>query len=320
MSKVLVTGGMGDVGTALLVELRRAGHSVRCLDRKTRLNMLNAARLRRKGIQVQWCDVRRPADVERSIAGQDAVIHLAAILPPRSEIDPVRARSVTVEGTRNVVNAVRSQPVQPRLVYVSSLAVFGRTDDRPPPRTATDPVQPFDHYTHHKVEAESIVRTSGVPWCIRRLGVVVPIGRFTREPRLLLREMFEVPLDQRIECVHVEDVARALTKALDCDEALCQTLLIGGGPKCQISHREFVERTLEEVGIGALPAEAYGTVPYHTDWLDTAESERLLHYQRHTFEDFLLETRRSVGPWRMAILMLRPLVRWIMLRQSAYLP
>jgi hypothetical protein len=68
-----------------------------------------------------------------------------------------------------------------------------------------------------------------------------------------------------------------------------------------------------------LPAEAFSSVPYHTDWLDTSESERLLHYQRHSFEDFVHETRRSIGPARMAMQLLRPLVRRVVLRQSRYL-
>jgi nucleoside-diphosphate-sugar epimerase len=318
VARVLVTGGLGDVGSRLLVELVGAGHSVLCLDRKTPWNLATAALLGRRGVHVRWGDVRRPDDVEAAVRGQYAVIHLAAILPPRSEIDPDRAYSVTVTGTRNVVNAVRAEPSRPRLIYVSSLAVFGRTNDRPPPRRATDPVQPFDHYTRQKVEAELVVRASEVAWSIVRLGAVVPIGRLVRDP-LVIREMFEIPLAQRIECVHAEDVARALTNAVSCDAVLGRTLLIGGGRRCQVLYRDFVQRPFEEVGIGALPAEAFGSVPYHTDWLDTSEGERLLRYQRHSFEDFVHETRRSIGPARLVIQLLRPLVRWIILRQSRYL-
>ena len=280
--------------------------------------MATAVRMRQRGVQIRWGDVRRPNDVASAVRGQQAVIHLAAILPPRSEIDPDRAYSVTVTGTRNVVNAIRAETSRPRLIYVSSLAVFGRTNDRPPPRRATDPVQPFDHYTRQKAEAESVVRASEVAWSIFRLGVVVPIGRMVRDP-LLMREMFEIPLAQRIECVHAKDVARALTNGVSCDAVLGRTLLIGGGQRCQVLYRDFIQKPFEELGIGALPARAFSSVPYHTDWLDTSESERLLRYQRHTFEDFVRETRRSIGPARVAIQLLRPLVRWAVLRQSPYL-
>jgi hypothetical protein len=81
-----------------------------------------------------------------------------------------------------------------------------------------------------------------------------------------MREMFEVPLSQRIECVHVDDVVRALTGAVVCDAVLGRTLLIGGGKRCQMRYRDYVQRTLVEVGIGPLPDSAFSTVPYHTDW------------------------------------------------------
>jgi hypothetical protein len=110
-----------------------------------------------------------------------------------------------------------------------------------------------------------------------------------------------------------------LTNAVNCDAVLGRTLLIGGGQRCQVVYREFIQRPFEAIGIGTLPEAAFSCVPYHTDWLDTCESERLLRYQRHSFEDFVRETRRSVGPARMVIPLLRPLIRWAMLRQSPYL-
>src|SRR3954468_455093 len=135
--RVLVIGGLGDVGASLLRELAAAGHAVRCLEVRNAATLLTALRIRGQGIQVVWGDVRRPADLVRAVADQDAVVHLAAIIPPRSEAYPDWARAVNVDGTRNLLQALHAQgtvsgrPV--RLLYVSSLAVFGRTDDRAPP-------------------------------------------------------------------------------------------------------------------------------------------------------------------------------------------
>ena len=75
---------------------------------------------------------------------------------------------------------------------------------------------------------------------------------------------------------------------------------------------------LEAVGIGMLPDEAFGTKPYHTDWLDTAESERVLAYQRHTFDDYLRDMLRAVGWRRHVIRPSRPIARWWLLRSSPY--
>jgi nucleoside-diphosphate-sugar epimerase len=317
--RVLVLGGLGDVGRAVLKQLARSGHTVRCLDLRTPRNVGAARRFRHRGVDIAWGDVRCQDTVAHAVAGQDAIVHLAAVLPPRSELQPELTYSVNVRGTRNVVEAAQASTTQPRLIYVSSLAVFGRTGDAEPPRTATDPVQPFDHYTRSKVAAEDVVRASSAAWAILRLGVVVPIGRIGRDPRLMVREMFEVPLDQRIECVHSRDVARAVAAALTCPDVLGRTLLIGGGRSCQMLQREFLSRTLAAVGLGPLPTEAFGAIPYHTDWLDTCESQSLLEYQTISFEDFLCETRRTYRPLRGLVRAASPVVRWWMLRQSPFL-
>jgi nucleoside-diphosphate-sugar epimerase len=318
LMRVLVIGGLGDVGPSVLRELVRGGHRIRSFDRRSIANLLAAGRLRGLGIEFTWGDVRSPDDVRRAVEHQDAVLHMAAIIPPRSELYPIEARAVNVEGTRNVVQALEVGNGA-RLIYVSSLAVFGRTSDRPPPRSIDEPVQPFDEYTRHKVEAEDLVRSSGLAWSILRLAAVVPRGWLRSDLRLLMGEMFEVPLAQRIECVHASDVAVALSRAITSDDVLGRTLLIGGGPSCQVVQRDFVQRTLDALGIGALPESAFGSTPYHTDWLDTTESQRLLAYQQVSFAEYLAEIPRGMGRWRSIVRVLRPLLRWLILRQSPYL-
>jgi nucleoside-diphosphate-sugar epimerase len=69
----------------------------------------------------------------------DAVVHLAALIPPPSGRRPELARRVNVEGTRIVAEAVARAPRRPRLVHASLLSVYGRTKHMPPPRLVTDP-------------------------------------------------------------------------------------------------------------------------------------------------------------------------------------
>ena len=72
------------------------------------------------------------------------------------------------------------------------------------------------------------------------------------------------------------------------------------------------------VGVGMLPAEAFATLPYSVDWLDTAESERLLHFQRRTLDDYIHDMLQTLGFRRLFIRLFRPLVRQALLRQSPY--
>ncbi len=80
--RVLLTGAFGNVGQSALEELLRQGHRVRCFDLRTKANE-RAARRYGDRIEVVWGDLRRPEEVARAVEGQDAVVHLAFIIPNR---------------------------------------------------------------------------------------------------------------------------------------------------------------------------------------------------------------------------------------------
>jgi hypothetical protein len=67
-----------------------------------------------------------------------------------------------------------------------------------------------------------------------------------------------------------------------------------------------------------LPEEAFGTVPFPTDWLDTAESEALLHFQQRDLSDYVRDMRRRLGVKRFFVWLFRPLVRRWLLTKSPH--
>jgi hypothetical protein len=72
------------------------------------------------------------------------------------------------------------------------------------------------------------------------------------------------------------------------------------------------------MGIGRLPASAFGSQPYCTDWLDTEESQRLLKYQRFSFDDIMREIAGNAAVQRRLTALVRPLARWYLLRMSPF--
>ncbi|MFN8527767.1 MAG: NAD-dependent epimerase/dehydratase family protein [Anaerolineae bacterium] len=311
---ILITGAFGNVGTSLLHELLpRRQHTIRCFDLHTPVTERHA---RRYGDQIDivWGDIRNPDDVNRAVKDQDVIIHLIAIIPPGSDRDHDRTRAVNVGGTQNILNAMQASDRPTRLIYGSSLALFGRTQHLPPPRTIHDPIQTTDVYTETKAECERIIQASGVRWSILRFGAVMPIDALKNIDPL----MFEVPLTDRMEFVHTFDVGLALANAIDTDAIDGKILLIGGGTRCQITMREITSGPLEALGIRMLPDSAYGTTPYHTDWLDTTESEALLHYQRFTADDYVRDVVTAMGWKKHAIRLLAPVIRRYMLSKSPY--
>jgi nucleoside-diphosphate-sugar epimerase len=316
--KVLLTGAFGNIGMSTLEELVQRGLRVRCFDLKTKANEKAAQKFEGR-IETVWGDLRRPDDVAVAVQDQDVVVHTAAVIPRlsatgvRSEDRPDWARTINVGGTRNLISALKALPRLPKLVYTSSLHVYGRTQDQPPPRTVSDPVRPIEHYARHKVECERMIHESGLVWAILRLSAALPI-------RLILDSgVFEVPLGNRIEYVHSRDVGLAIANSLECEAVWGKTLLIGGGPKCRFYYRDFVARILNAIGVGMLPEKAFTTTPYSVDWLDTAESQRLLNYQRRTLDDYIRDVRQTLGSKLSLIKIFRPLARYLLLRQSPYL-
>ncbi len=315
--KVLVTGAFGNIGAFTVGELLRHGYEVSTFDLKTRSNKRQSWRFRSR-LTCFWGDIRNYDDVLNAVKGQEVVIHLAAVIPHlsatgiNSEDQPDFAESVNVGGTRNVIDAILAQKRPARLILGSSLHVFGRTQKYLPPRRTTDPVAPVEHYAHHKVRIEQMVRTAPLVWSIFRFAAALPI-RLIIDPG-----MFNVPLDNRIEFVHSKDVAVALANALDCEQVWGRTLLIGGGKSCQYYYRDLMKQVLSTVGLVEFPERAFASEEFSTDWLDTEESQRLLNYQQRTLKDYLREMRGKLGGLRVLVMMLRPWIsRWL-LKRSPY--
>lgn len=317
---ILLTGAFGNIGRSTLDALLAAGHTVRTFDRLTRANQQTAGRYRGR-IDPAWGDLRSRPDVQRAVRTAyplDAAIHLGFVIPRlsatgvNSEDRPEFARAVNLGGTANLLQALDSLQPKPRFIFASSLHIYGRTQHLAPPRTAADPPNPVEVYAAHKVEAEQMVRRSGLAWAILRIGAALPI-------RLILDPgMYEVPLDNRIEFIHTRDAGQAFANAAACQAALGRVLLLGGGASCQMVYREMMTGILETVGIGPLPEGCFTRVPYSVDWLDTRESQALLAYQQRTFADYLRDLRRALGPLRLAVLLLRPLLRRWLIARSPY--
>ncbi|MFL6142311.1 MAG: NAD-dependent epimerase/dehydratase family protein [Labedaea sp.] len=305
--RILLTGATGNIGSHVLPELLRRGHSVRALVLPTHRRRWPA------GVSVVPGDLTDPGTVGPAVSGVDTVIHLAAVIPPRSDEDPGRARAVNVDGTANLIAACRTQPGPPRLLFTSTFDVHGHTMDRPPPRRVDDPLVATDPYTAHKIECERLVQQSGLTWAIFRLTDVPVLG--PREPHPI---MFEIGLDNRIEALHADDAALAIAGALDVPEVWGRVLFVGGGPSCQLTYREYLTRLLAALGLRPLPDKAFRDAEYVTDWVDSTPSEALLHYQRHTFDDIAEAVAAGHGWRRRLVPLVGPLARAAMLRLSPY--
>ena len=157
MSKVLVTGGAGFIGSNLIETLLKQGHLVRVLDNFStgrRENLVfDKAFPSLEIIDGDICDL---SICQRAMNDVEFVFHQAA-LPSvqRSVEDPLTSNSVNVEGTLNVLLAARDAGVK-RFVYASSCAVYG--DDPIIPKREEMPPNPLSPYALQKYIGEQYCR------------------------------------------------------------------------------------------------------------------------------------------------------------------
>jgi len=319
---VLVTGAFGSLGAGVVKQLVAASHRVVALDLPTRRNRAMAGRLG-AGIQVLWGNVCDPGVWPRALAGVDAVVHLAAIIPPAVDRNPALATTVNQTATLELVRQMEASPGARRLVFASSMGVAGIDQQhRSPPLRADEPPQPADRYGRTKVACEQCIRDSALSWTILRIAAIaaLPSGAMSFQSLGDLDFIFDFSAGGRIEVVHPDDAALAFANAVSCDAAIGRTLFVGGGPSCQATVIDFFNRLLVTAGLAPLRAEVFRPGPPHFfgDWLDTADSERLLAFQRHGLDDIIRELRARVGHRRALLKLAAPLVRWLIERRSPH--
>jgi UDP-glucose 4-epimerase len=149
VTKVLVTGGAGFIGSNLAKALREHGDEVRILDNFSTGSRANLDGL---GVEIVEGELRSYERVHNAVRGVEVVYHLGALgSVPRSVQDPLTSSAVNIEGTLNVLLAARDEGVR-RVVFSSSTSVYGTSAARP---TREDsPLDPISPYGVAKLAAE----------------------------------------------------------------------------------------------------------------------------------------------------------------------
>jgi UDP-glucose 4-epimerase len=165
--QILVTGGAGFVGSALVRRLVALGHSVRVVDD---LSAGDPARLPENASFMRG-DVNDLPRLWTMLQGVECVYHLAArVSVPESVRYPREYNAVNVGGTVSVLEAMRDVGVR-RLVLVSSGAIYGNQARQPMHEGL--PPNPLSPYAVSKLAAEQYVHTIGRLWEVETVSLRV---------------------------------------------------------------------------------------------------------------------------------------------------
>lgn len=209
MSKILVTGGFGYVGSRLTPYLLGLGHEVRVLD----LLLYTDAGLKaleRDAQYAEWRgrfslvqgDMRDPQTVEQALAGIDTVIHLAAISnDPTGEIDEVLTRQVNYDAVGLLLSLARRAGVK-RFINASSSSVFGIKND--PDVTELLEPEPITFYSKYKMLSEWLVTAASAPdFCTVNVRPATVCGYSPRQRfDLTVNKLTADALRKRVITVH----------------------------------------------------------------------------------------------------------------------
>ena len=209
----LVTGGQGFVGSHLCERLTAVGHRVRVLARATS----DLSALEGLDVEVVRGDLGADGDLRGAVEGVDWVFHVAGALMGLREEDLVR---VNRDGTHRLTEACRAHaPRLSRFVFVSSLAAAGPSPGGAVPVLEDAPSSPVTWYGRSKLEAEVVLRGSGLPSIILRPPVV--FGPRDREVykyfKIARRGILPVPggRDRSYSLVFAPDLAEGILKAAE---------------------------------------------------------------------------------------------------------
>jgi nucleoside-diphosphate-sugar epimerase len=161
LKTVLVTGGAGYVGSALVPALLDVGYAVKVLDLYLYGDdVLDAVKDNRRLEQIKG-DMRDRKLLERIIPGCDAVIHLACISnDPSFELDPGLGKSINYDAFIDLVKVSKASGVK-RFIYASSSSVYGI---KPEQNVTEDlPLEPLTDYSKYKAMCEEVLQKERAP-------------------------------------------------------------------------------------------------------------------------------------------------------------
>jgi UDP-glucose 4-epimerase len=292
--KVIVTGATGNVGTSTVAALSRSSEIDEIVGLARRKPTWSPPK-------TSWVEANvLNADLEKTFAGADAVIHLAwAIQPSR---DATTLERINVEGSRRVFEAVASAGV-PKLVHASSVGAYSRgPKDREVDESWPVEATASSFYSRHKVAVEKQLDRFEAESPDTRVVRLRPALIFKGEAATEIRRLFIGPflpsfllrsgllpalprIDRlRLQAVHSEDVGQAYLRAVLADARGAFNL----AAEPPLSPEEMAER----IGVRSFPVPA-GVVrrladlswrlrlqPTPPGWLDMALNVPLMSSKR----------------------------------------
>jgi nucleoside-diphosphate-sugar epimerase len=289
---VLLTGASGTVGSEVLKQLAAMKNIRLTVFDKQSGRTKKIFATYKNNVEIIYGDLCNEEDISNIPLNLDAVIHLAAIIPPLADEKPDLTHKVNVLGTKALIERLEATSPNVFLLYSSSISVYG---DRlkSPFINVDDPLNPSENdiYAESKIEAEKLIRNSHLTWSIFRLAAIMKNHKISKL-------MFHMPLSTKLEICTPTDTAKAFTEAVFKRNQLNQKIFnLGGGESCCTTYEDFLERSFGIFGLGALnfPKLAFANRNFHCGFYEDGYLlDEILHFRNDTLETYFEQQKKTI--------------------------
>ena len=265
---ILVIGGAGYIGSALLPKLLDEGYNVRLLDLLLYGTEPIEECLDHENLEIVEADFRHSEKIVQAMRGMDAVIHLGAIVgDPACELDEEATIEINLAATRMIAAVAKASDVE-RFIFASTCSVYGaaESDEMLDEQSV---LRPVSLYARSKIASERVLRQmadeSFQPTYLR-FGTIYGLSGRTRFDLVVNLLTAKAKTEGKITIyggdqwrpfVHVDDAAQGIFKAIEAPIAVVGNEIFNIGSNAQnytidqvgeIIHREVPDSEIVHVG------------------------------------------------------------------------
>ncbi len=308
MSRYLVTGGAGFIGSHIVEALIKQKHYVRVLDNFSSGRISNLKGLEKK-IDLIRGDICSPGVCSKATRGMDFVLHQAALRSvPKSMKDPHAYNRVNIDGALNMLEAAKNNRVK-RFVFASSSSVYGQVDTFPEKENFIP--EPISPYALSKLTGEYYCRIFSLHYGLPTIAL-----RYFNVfgPRQALDDEYAVVIPKFINCLlhnhrppifgngrqsrdftFVQNVVQANLLAVRADKVKYGVFNVAGGKDTTILDlvkmlNKILEKDISPVLLSSRPGDVFRTLA------DIRTSAKILKFKPAV--DFLSGLKITVDYWK----------------------
>ena len=267
MKNLVVIGGLGKIGFYLLKTLENDTNlNIVCIAKPGFKNQKKAKVF--KKIKFIWADALE-LDLFNIFKNADVVINLAAVLPPLSEVDVETSQRINYHFIKDILENI--QPTT-KLIFLSTAGVKFYDAESESKFFAK-------HYLMQKRNAENDIISSHFLYTIIRPPFV-----WENCFPAITSSLFDIPLSNKMEFIHVSDVVYAIHQAIEKHDN--EIIDLGGNQQCQITYKDYLAFCF--AGYYPTDDDLFSKHFYPTDWIQGSE-----YQQKISFETMVKEGQKS---------------------------